>query len=501
MENAKKIASNTISQIVSRLFNAVLSVVIIKVITQYLHASGYGQYTLVYELVGFFGLACDLGLFTWAVDEMSKNKDRMSEILSNTLGLRFVLILAIGLPTCLYAFFSPGFTPLMSVSVVIATIGMAAYLIASTLSAALQVYLKMPQFALAVIIGKVLSVIYIVITAWFQLGFVHLIIAGSVNNFFLCWMTWYAAKKVMKFTISFDWKEIKRILIKSSVYGTALLLGTVYLRINTLILGQLHDDAQVGVFGVALRSYELFLLIPASFLNSVLPSLSEHHMDEKRFASLLQKSWDILMITGLGIGIGSYIMAEPMIDLISTGNDFAAAAGLLRIIIIASSFNFLSSLYQYVLVSLNRVKMFWMISLIESIVAVVFAIIFTPSMGAAGTAWAIVIAQAIVLVGVIFVTNKVRKVRLTFKTTIATFISGAICAGYLLLLKPWLAGLSNTHSIFQSGISLLVAFSTAGVLYVFLLTKTGGLAPDLWQVIKQKLWKTKTANIPTNPQP
>ncbi|MBI4836190.1 MAG: flippase [Candidatus Abawacabacteria bacterium] len=484
MENAKKIASNTISQIISRLFNAVLSVVIIKIITHYLRASGYGEYTLVYELVGFFGLACDLGLFTLAVDEMSKQKERMQEILGNMLGLRLILILVIGSITSIAAFVIPTFTWLMSVSVVIATIGMAAYLIGSTVSAALQVHLKMPQFAFAVIVGKTLSVIYIALAAWFDWGFLHLIIAGVINNFYVCTLSWYTANKLLPIRPLFNWQEIYRLLKKSAVYGTALILGTVYLRINSLILGEAQDSATVGVFGVALRSYELLLLIPFSFMNSVLPSLSAAHMDENRFNHLLQKSWDILVIIGLGMCVGSFIMAESMIQLISTGTDFAGAADLMRVMVIASIFNFLSNLFQYILVSLNQVKAFWWITLIEALVAVTFAIIFTPTWAAYGTAWAVVLAQGIHFIGLVTVANRTRKIPLNFKTTLATIISIAICAGYLFIIRPWLLPLSPL-------LSLPLGFGSTGVLYIILLTLTGGLAPDLLLVLKNKLLASK----------
>lgn len=488
MENAKKIASNTISQIVSRLFNAVLSVVIIKIITHYLRAGGYGEYTLVYELVGFFGIACDLGLFTLAVDEMSKKKDEMGQILGNMLGLRILLISIIGGITCLGAFFIPSFTPLMSWSVVIATIGLAAYLLGSTISAALQVHLKMPQFALAVIVGKTLSVIYIAFAAWFDWGFLHLIIAGLINNIYVCGMSWLAAHKIMPIRVLFDKAEMHRILKKSAIYGTALILGTIYLRINSLILGEIQNKETVGIFGVALRSYELLLLIPFSFMNSVLPSLSAAHNDKSRFDHLLQKSWDILIIVGLGMGIGSFIMAESMIQLISTGNDFAGSTNLMRVLVLASGFNFLSSLFQYILVSLNQFRSFWLVTLIEALSAITFALVFTGTLSAYATAWAIVLAQAIHFIGLFIAARTQRTFKLSYRTTIATLISGFICALYLYLISAWLLSLSPF-------LSLPFGFGTAGLLYIFLLTKTGGLSADLWSVMKQRLRPKKDTNF------
>lgn len=487
MENGHKIATNTIAQIISRLFNAVLSVIIIKIITNYLKASGYGEYTLVYELVGFFGLACDLGLFTLAVDEMSKNKEKMQRILGNMLGLRLLLISVIGLFTCGLAMFIPNFSPVMVISVIIAVVGMGANLISSTASATLQVNLKMPTYATAVIIGKIISVIYIALSAWYNLGFIHLIIAGTLNNFYVCIVTLYASHKLIPLRVYFEKAEITRLLKKSAVYGTALILGSIYLRVNSLLLGHLQSDAVVGVFGVALRSYELLLLIPFSFMNSVLPSLSQH-INTDKFAHLLQKSWDVLIMTGLGMGVGSFIMAEEMIKLISTGDDFSPAATLMRILVIASAFNFLSSLFQYVLVSVNKVKLFWLVTLVEAVAAITFARIFIPQQGffgqAKAAAWAIVLAQMIHFIGLMWAAKSVRKISLRFRTTLATVLSGGVCGGYLLLIKPYIMHFSPL-------ISLPIAFGTGGILYVYLLTKTGGLSSDLSRVVFEKIMRKK----------
>ncbi len=496
MEQAQKIASNTIAQIASKMFNAVLSVVIIKIITHYLKTEGYGQYTLVYELVGFFGIACDLGLFTIAVDEMAKTKETMQRVLGSILGLRLILIFVIGSLTTASAFLIPNFTPIMSVAVIIAAIGIAANLISSTVAATLQVNLKMTINAYAIIIGKLLMVGYIALTAFLNLGFLHLIIAGLINNIFVTAVTVYASHRLLPIKLYFDHDEIWRLLKKSAVYGAALIFGSIYLRINTIMLRQFTSDNVVGVFGIALRSYELLLLIPFSFMNSILPSLAQNINTEK-FSPLFQKSWDVLVITGLGMSVGSFIMAEEMIGLISAGSDFAPAAQLMRILAVASMFNFLSSLFQYVLVSLNRVKVFFAIALLEAIVAIIIAYILIPlppPFGqASAAAWAIVVAQVINFFGLTWGVRRLRTIQLSWKATLATLFSVIITGIYLWFIKE-----AFTHtSVF---ISLPVAFGTAGILYIFLLTKTGGLSTDLSKVLWQRFFLNKPTSFPGQKQ-
>ncbi|MBU1151894.1 oligosaccharide flippase family protein, partial [Patescibacteria group bacterium] len=94
MSTARKILSNTVAQLIGKVFMAFLGLAVVKIATNYLSQDGYGQYIVVYEFLAFFGIAADLGLFTIAVKEMSSDEKKIPQIIGNILSLRTFLVAA-----------------------------------------------------------------------------------------------------------------------------------------------------------------------------------------------------------------------------------------------------------------------------------------------------------------------------------------------------------------------------------------------------------------------
>ena len=87
----KKIYSNTIAQIAGKLITAVISMFMIKILTNYLDISGYGLYSKIYNYVSIFAVIADLGLYTISVRELANHQHdrKMTEKISgNILSLR-----------------------------------------------------------------------------------------------------------------------------------------------------------------------------------------------------------------------------------------------------------------------------------------------------------------------------------------------------------------------------------------------------------------------------
>jgi O-antigen/teichoic acid export membrane protein len=72
---ARSILTNTFWMVLGRTMVAILGVLSIKIVTNYLPTDVYGQYTTVYEFMAFFAIAADFGLYTIGVREMAKKKN------------------------------------------------------------------------------------------------------------------------------------------------------------------------------------------------------------------------------------------------------------------------------------------------------------------------------------------------------------------------------------------------------------------------------------------
>src|SRR3989339_1958435 len=182
MSTARKVLSNTVIQVAGRLFMALLSIVIVKLITNYLGVEGYGKYAAIYEFLAFFGIATDLGLFTIAVREMAKEEsnEKREYILANIISLRMILCVIVMAVAIAIAYAIPQYRGI-HFGIIIASIAVFLSIIQSALSSLLQFNLKMQWAALAQVLGKAAALGYMVYTVFYGFtnnvgeGFYHLI--------------------------------------------------------------------------------------------------------------------------------------------------------------------------------------------------------------------------------------------------------------------------------------------------------------------------------------
>ncbi len=90
----KKIYTNTIAQIMGKLGTALISILLIKILTNYLDVEGYGLYSKIYNYLSIFSVIADLGLYTITVREIAEHREdqkKIESILGNVLTLRTLM--------------------------------------------------------------------------------------------------------------------------------------------------------------------------------------------------------------------------------------------------------------------------------------------------------------------------------------------------------------------------------------------------------------------------
>lgn len=111
----KKVYSNTIAQIAGKVATALISIFLIKILTNYLDVAGYGLYSKIYNYLSIFSVIADLGLYTISVREISEHKDdheKVKMIAGTILSIRSIMGLFIILISLSIGFFLPGYDTL-----------------------------------------------------------------------------------------------------------------------------------------------------------------------------------------------------------------------------------------------------------------------------------------------------------------------------------------------------------------------------------------------------
>lgn len=471
MSTAKKILGNTAVQVLGRAVMAGVSIVILKIISHFLSVEGYGQYTAVYEFLAFFGVAADLGLFTIAVREMGKGERDRVFIANNILGMRMVLAVTMMTLAVIAGFLIPSYDgTFIPMGIAIASLSVFLAILHGTVSSVLQVDLKMQYSTLGLVLGKVISLGWMVAVIFYFFkdepgpgAFNQLMLAGVVGNLAAFSYTYFYVLRIQKVRPQFTKEYWSEILRTAAPYGAALILNMVYFRISSLMVLFINGPKELGFLGPAMRILEILNVIPVYFMNSVLPVLSRNVKvgAKEKIGRIMQLSFSFLFLCGLPMAIGLYLLAYPVIFLITQpeflsqidlgiyGSDFA-----LRILAMAMFFSFLNSAFTYGLISVNKQNKLLWINGGAALVNILLNSYLIPTYGFRGAAWTSVFIEIYILTTAYLVLRP----HLHFRFDVKTLLKGSV-AGLLMGLAVYylkgptynLWGLQNANVILLSG--------------------------------------------------
>lgn len=330
MSLSKKILSNTFWQILGRLITSLIGIFSIKLITNYLPTETFGQYTTIYEYIGFFAIAADFGLYTIGVREMAEEKDDQEFILGNLISLRLILI-TISLGTALIVTpFIPNYQDTLiqkGLPIVALTTGIG--LMSGILTSVLQYKFKMVFANIALVIGRLSGFLYTAAVIFLlapnsanlpvETSFTLLLYGGIITNIVIFLLTTYFVKKHSNIKPQINKDYAVKIVKTALPYGLSLILSTMYFKIDIILLSQLTNYHQTGIYGVPLKIMEILSVIPIFFMNSSLPALTQtYNKSKEAFQSLHAKTFLFLKLLSFPILVGGFLLAPSLTYIISS---------------------------------------------------------------------------------------------------------------------------------------------------------------------------------------
>lgn len=480
-------------QIFGKAAMALLSLGVIKMSTHYLSLSGFGEYTLIYEFLAFFGIAADLGLYTIAVKEMSENEDKMPEIIGNVLSLRTFMVAITMIIAVIAVWNIPKYQDTrVPLGVAIASITTFFTIVNGTLTSVLQAKLQMHWASLAQIFGKIISVgmmVYVIFWGYpndSETGFYMLVVAGIVGNFAMLFGTYYFVRKITPLDYRFDFNLWKKVLIRSLPYGIALILNTIYFRIDSIIISLIRGSEEVAVYAVAMRMLEQLSILPLYFMNSVLPVLTKSLKENSdKHKLIIKNSFNFLAALSFPMVVGGFILAYPIVFIISTpeylsrlAENFYGSDIAFKILIFASLFQFLSVLFAFILIAKDKQYKLLYINAACVLFNVIFNFVLIPDYGFRGAAIVSVFSQFFIFFWSYVAAKK--EVPFSIDAVAATkiFLSSLIMGATIYFLQPF------TYTYLQNwNVLLLVPFG--GVIYILMLFLTKTVDKEMIRILKK----------------
>jgi len=405
----KKLAWNTGAQLVARGISAFASFVITLFIAHRFGANGFGDFIKITTYVAFFYLLADFGFNAIYLQHTSlASAGKEDTAWEDLLGLRLIVsaVLVIAASALLWLLprgTAQGYTTFVRMGIIFFTPSIVFQAIITTTNALFQKHLRYDFSTIATGVGSLLAVILIIVITQSIFSGATVIWATTVfllESAITAAVALFLTRRLQQANrISVSWRRMKGLFWVSAPLGITLLFNLVYFRVDSIILTLTRTTAEVGVYGLAYKIFELPLVIPTFFMNALYPVMLEHTVHgtrytESEYISVLKKSAGLLFAGSL-IVIGALWIGAPIISFIRT--DFVGGTQVLRVLALGLPFFFLSSLTMWTLIAKKKQTLLAVIYFISMIVNVLLNMIFIPRFGYMAAAWITVGSEGFVL--------------------------------------------------------------------------------------------------------
>jgi O-antigen/teichoic acid export membrane protein len=276
MSTKSIIFSNTFYQLIGRFGTVFFTFLLSIVLTRFGSENLWGQYSVVLNYLALFYMMADFGMNIIVVKDFAQNDEVLREQFAKVFGFKLILGLALTIFSVLLTYFLPYTVEIKS----------------AILSGALLILLFSLQNSLLIIFQTKLeywkSAVTNLCTGLLTFGSIYLYItlsnAASLNMVVILTILSYLiglavsvvlVKSQVNLSIRslFDWVYSRSLFNRSFFIGLTVILNSFMFSGDKFLLSLYQDNFSVGIYTLAYKLFELFLVLPTFIMNANYPLL------------------------------------------------------------------------------------------------------------------------------------------------------------------------------------------------------------------------------------
>jgi len=392
----QSILNNAVIATSGRILNVALGLVVVALITRYLGPSSYGQYVLLLSFGTIVQLAADAGLYLTLSRQLARTPDLAKRLLSNTVGLRTVLLLVAFAAGAILAVTLPSFDGLL-VPFVILSAGLGLQSISQLYMSVFQYHQTVWRATVGDLAGRAVQIVGIVALGLYMptlTGVTAMFALGSFIAFVLHWFLSPIRTLALDLESPRSWSSI---LAVSWPLGVLLLLNAVYFRIDAVMLSLWRPAAEVAWYGLAYRIVESSLFFPAMLGGLLLPRLSETVLANPAQAGrYLLQGVRVVLVAGAA-ALVVLVSEGTRITVFIAGSSFSPSGPLLQLLAVALVIMFVGNMFGFALVALEKQRMLLGLYAVLAVGNLLANILFIPIWGASAAAVTTICTEAVAM--------------------------------------------------------------------------------------------------------
>lgn len=413
MQNWKTILKNFISLSGGELLSKGIAFVITIYLARVILPEGFGILGYTTAFVSYFILFIDFGFDIISIKRIANDKSVISKYVNNIISFRIILAIIVFLVLSIVVFF---LNETFVVKLALLFTGLNLFVQSFSTEFVFQATEKIKYLSIKVVAKNVIILILVFVLVK-DISDVLLVIGISVFANFV--MNIWLYLKYSKFFDKFKWviekKFLKALFAESFPLLISAFMISVYYNLDMVMLGNIKTQTEVGIYNAAYKIFLIGIIPLGAIVKIFLPSLSK--IKEVDLLKRTLRNFGILMFgSGLIISVFIFFIAHYTI-LIIFGNEYSGAIIPLMILSLNVAVISVNVFFGNPLTVWGKQKAYSVAITIGAIANVVLNILLIPKYSYNGAAFATLLSEVIVFIGVFFLFNKSLKNILNMQNT------------------------------------------------------------------------------------
>ncbi len=357
MNTLKRAVNNSAVMLVSQIVTWTATLILTAALGRYLGAAGFGDLYLAMSFGVIFSGVVAFGLDQQLVRAVARDRALASSYLVHSLALKLALS-GLAYAMIIGIIYLLGYPTELKLAIAVYCIIVLFHAITDTMTAVFQSHENLFHPALGTIIEKV----FVAAVAIFLLASGHGVVAvaavfviGGVLG--ALWRVLFL-RKLVRLHLALDVKKVRPLIVGAFPFFVYWVLSAVYFRIDIVLLSILSTADVVGWYSAAYKLFDTLGFLPSIICTAIMyPILSRLAVQSRtnlRFA--LGKGLDVMLMLGIPICTGLFMLAEPIIQLIYGKPEFLNAVPALQWLAVALFLMYLNWVLGTVLIGLDQEK-------------------------------------------------------------------------------------------------------------------------------------------------
>lgn len=408
--------TNYIFSLLNTVSGLVFPLITFPYVARVLMPEGIGEVNFFLSIITYISMFTSLGIPTYAIIEIAKVRDneRQKSLVTSEIFLLNLILTVIGYVIvgilCLTVSEVQANIPLfllMSINIILATIGCEWF------------YQGTENFKYITVRGIIIRIICVILLfvlvrdkndlIYYGLYSVLGVAGNNILNFI------YLRKNVDVKIIEIKNLNVYRHLMPSLKIFAVNVISSIYLQLDTVMLGFLKDNVAVGYYTGAIRLTKMLMGITTSMGVVLLPRISSmlKYGDNAGIKPLITKTLNFIIALSLPIAMGLFILAPVLIRLFC-GDEYLPAITTLKILSPIILFISISYIYAQTILALNRINITIIVGSICSLVNVAANFVLIPIMAQDGAALGTLLAEFASMISYLVISKMIFKSYLVF---------------------------------------------------------------------------------------